>query len=438
MPAKPDDIGARIWWALERHRWIALAVLVLFVTGGWIKGSASAQPRYEAATLVVATDLGIRADQLPRFAETVFRGGRVARTTAQDTSTSIAPEDLIPEHVRLEPLEDNVLLRVVGADHDPDEAARLSHAAAVALATELNRAGPGVGSFTIQEPAQVPTRAIPTLGRLLPVGITGAAGLLFVLASASLLLVVRRPVTTAQQASSLTKLPVLGTPVLRRHQVPVRVQGLGALLHQLFPAGDERVLFLAVRGGGGPAARLVGLVIKALLRAGRVGYVPADDDEDPLGVRRDPAVIVAESDGVVRADPNMPLVVDAGSVDDADVQQLLDLLPAGVRAALIIPEGTPEWRAIAAASQLSRHAEAGIVFLPRSPRRIALPSRPRALMSGPTDGAAAETADEAERPDITATAGRQPSPITAAATSAATSAADDPLEDDVQYVAVDR
>lgn len=397
MSTRPDDIGGRIWWVLSRYRWLSVVVIAAFIGAGYLKGYVGSLHQYEAATLVVATDLAIRADQLPRFAEAVFRGGSVARATADAVRGDVAAEDLIPEHIRLEPLEDNILLRVVGTDGDPDEAARYSHAAAVSLATELNRSGPGVGSFTIQERAKVPTRPVPTIAPAVPLVVSGVAGSMFVAAAAGLLLILRRPVTSAQQAATLTNLPLYGTPVVRRHRDPLRVAGLGVLLHQLFPSGEGRTMFIGVRGSQRSRLRLVELVVRALSRSRQVGYVSAEEGRDPILEEPDPAIVTVEPREIASAGPRMPVVIDAGSVEEEDVQQLVDMLPGGLRTALVIPEGTPEWRVVAAASQISHRFEAGVVFVPRSTRRAALPTRSSvrsddtfeieaAALSGPDDG----------------------------------------------------
>ena len=378
MSLRSEDVGTRVWWVVHRWRWLAVAVVALFVVLGFVKGSGTAVPHYEASTLLVATDLTIRADQLPRFAETVFRGGRVARETKSQTNTDVDAEDLIPEHIRVEPVEDNVLMRVVGTARDAEQAAGLSHAAAVALATEMNRAGPGVGSFTIQEEAHVPDRPIPSLGTWTPLVVSTSASIMFVLAGAGLLLVTRRPIIGPQSAMEATDLPLLGTPVLKRQRDPLKVAGLGVLVHRLFPTGRERVLIVGLRGQQRKRLQLVELLVRTLARRGNVAYVPADPEQDPLTDQSPQRIFRLEPSAMSSLGKDTPLIIDGGSVEDADVQQLVDLLPDVTTTALVVLEGAPEWQAVAAASQLADRTKAGIVFVTPSLRRTALPSRSEA------------------------------------------------------------
>ena len=168
---------------LRRH-WLVLiglglAVVIAVVTIGEL--SRSAEPVYHAEALVVANELAIRVESLPRTAVAIFNSSSVTELAATLSGTDIDPDYLFREIVSAEPVENTNVIEVDAVHTDPELAAAYANAAAEALAQELNRIGLGLGSFSLHVPAEVPNAPIPT-GRLqlavaaLTAGIAAAVG----------------------------------------------------------------------------------------------------------------------------------------------------------------------------------------------------------------------------------------------------------------------
>ncbi|MDH3193186.1 MAG: helix-hairpin-helix domain-containing protein [Acidimicrobiia bacterium] len=112
-------------------------------------------PLYKTKALVVASELAIRVDGLPRTAVAIFNGGTVARLAANYAGTGISPDDLIPAIVDISPVEGTTVLEIEAIHPDPELAALYANAAGRALAEEMNRIGPGLGSFALQVEAPI-------------------------------------------------------------------------------------------------------------------------------------------------------------------------------------------------------------------------------------------------------------------------------------------
>lgn len=135
-------------------------------------------PLYKTEALVVASELAIRVDGLPRTAVAIFNGGTVARLAANYAGTGISPDDLIPAIVNITPVENTPVLEIDAIHPDPELAALYANAAGRALAEELNRVGPGLGSFALQVEAPV---------KLIPLEVSRLPNIVFSIAAAALL-----------------------------------------------------------------------------------------------------------------------------------------------------------------------------------------------------------------------------------------------------------
>ena len=158
---------------------IGMAVAIAVVTIGEL--SRPAEPVYHAEAIVVANELAIRVESLPRTAVAIFNSSGVAELAASLSGTEVDPDYLIREIVNAEPIENTNVIEVDAMHTDPELAAAYANAAGEALAQELNRIGVGLGSFSLHVRAEVPDAPIPT-GRLqlgvaaLIAGIAGAMG----------------------------------------------------------------------------------------------------------------------------------------------------------------------------------------------------------------------------------------------------------------------
>lgn len=369
-----EDAAARLWWGVRRYAWLVVLVLTTFAVLAAYASTdlAGGAGRFRATSLVVATDLQIRAEQLPRFAATLFASGTVARETAARTGVDVAPDDLIPGSLTVEPVESTILVRVVGTDRDPAVAARLANTAATVLVEQLNAPGPGVGTFAVQERAVVPTSAEEATSPAFAITLGLVAGVAFAAGGVGLILVLRRPVLSAGEAANVAGAPLLGALPLprRREAAPREVPGVAALVGRLHPGRRETVVLVSGRRDRAHRARLARLVARALARAGPVRYVAVEDDEPlPEGMPSEERanLVVATLDDLKRPETDVPAVIDGPSVEAWDVPQFL---PGDARVVLVAREGTPEPALAAAARQFLPGELTGVVFLPRGRRDL--------------------------------------------------------------------
>ncbi len=159
-------------------------------------------PLYKTEALVVASELAIRVDGLPRTAVAIFNGGTVARLAANYAGTGISPDDLIPAIVNITPVENTPVLEIDAIHPDPELAALYANAAGRALAEELNRVGPGLGSFALQVEAPV---------KLIPLEVSRLPNIVFSIAAAALLVAGLAALVGFLQASG-RKVPLFKGP----------------------------------------------------------------------------------------------------------------------------------------------------------------------------------------------------------------------------------
>lgn len=148
----------------RRWLWLWALLVVGITTGITVVTNLSAGTLYEAEALVVATELEARIDTFPGTASAIFEGGAVAEQAAVLSGTGVDPDDLIPDAVDIEPVAGTAVVKVRGLHANPDLAAIYANATAHALAGELNRVGPGLGTFSVHAEARVPTSPVPNSG----------------------------------------------------------------------------------------------------------------------------------------------------------------------------------------------------------------------------------------------------------------------------------
>lgn len=331
--------SAQVLWGL-RHYGSLIAVAGLGLGIGAPAVQSLQPPVYEAEALVVATQLELSSETLPRYAEAVFDSGSVARDVASDPRIDIAVESLIPDSVDVVTALDSVALVVVGHDPDPQTAVVLANQAARAFVMELNRPGPGVGTFAIQDLADVPEE--PTSDLLsTPVGAAVGAitGIIFGVGLVALLIAVRRPVVSAEDVASLG-LPVLGfvqLPRVRKRQFfsPRGIPGIGAVARRVLEAGPDVVLIASPRRAA-PARQRISVMLAMMLNR--------STSPDRLYPPELAAAVEASHAG--RGDASVwshttstrprPVVI----VDDADPLDVLHLQDRNAWTLLVVPQGT--------------------------------------------------------------------------------------------------
>src|SRR5829696_5703066 len=243
-----DAIGA-LGWGLRRYWLLVLACVLL----GGAFGPAAAR-RFdapaEAEALVIANRLDMDLVALPRYGEAVFNNGSVAQAVAANFPDVGDFSDIIPDLVSLEATQDSLVFRVTGRDDDPRIAADLANVATDAFIEALNTAGVGVGTFALQSPARPPAEPDEGLSTVVAVAAGVGAGLLLGLAAVSLVLIVRRPVTAAEDAEEATGVAALGVvsvPRTRRGETapPEQFTGLLPVCRRLLSLSTPTVLMVS-------------------------------------------------------------------------------------------------------------------------------------------------------------------------------------------------
>lgn len=240
----------RISWAARHYAPVVAAILGVAVVAALLVGaSAGREPRYSSSALVIATQLELRQEQLPSFAESVFSSGAVADKVTARQGLAIDPRRLVPERIAMEPVSDAPSFKVLGYSTGAEEAAALANSAASAFVEEMNKAGEGVGTFTVHDAARVPLTAAPA-GPGLPLSLLAGlvAGLVLALLVVGLLLGVRRPVLSGSQASGLVGAALLAKVTLPGGRSPLRpglqARGVRALARGLHKSPHDPVLLV--------------------------------------------------------------------------------------------------------------------------------------------------------------------------------------------------
>lgn len=207
-----QDTTSRFVWMLRAYGWI-IAIMVVVLAGAPLLVLPSSII-YEAQALVVARQVVAPPKALPRLAQAVFYAGAVARQVTDDPAIGGDPATLVPSQLDVIIAEDSVVFTVVGRDGDPNTAAALANAGAVAFTEDLNLGGSGIAAFDIQSRAQVPSQPLANISVSLLVVGGALAGLLLGMGSVALITAVRRPVIDAGDIEPVLHTRVLGTVLL--------------------------------------------------------------------------------------------------------------------------------------------------------------------------------------------------------------------------------
>jgi hypothetical protein len=214
---------------------VVVTALAMLTTPGVLTDE---QAVYESSALVVARELAIPPEGLPRFASVIFEGGSVAEAAAATMPAPYEASDLIPDRARVVSYENTVVLEVIGEDTDPELAASIANSVANAFVDELNRAGAGIGVFAIQDTARVPRSPTETAGPIVPTVVGLLAGSLLAMGVLGLILTIRRPLLTGYDVSEAAEAPVLAKLHLQRGGPTARLpSGAATLGRTLFPDG---------------------------------------------------------------------------------------------------------------------------------------------------------------------------------------------------------
>lgn len=294
-------------WCLKTFAWLPVLLALAFAAGGLLM---FAQPGgYEASSLVVTRQLVPNAKVLPRYAAAVFYSGEVARRVADRTGLDATA--LVPMRLDVVTPEDSIVLTVVGKDPDAGMAARLADAGATAFVEELNRGGPGVGTFSVQTTATVPSDPVQEFPPLLAAVLGGLVGSVLGLSIVVLVAVLRRPVVAAEDVRSVIGAELIGDLRLprraREFTHPTEVPGVIAVARRMGAITSGR--FLLVSNARDAARRQQAVVTLGVALAGLRHTVlrgePYLADEvrtlaggpmHPLFIEGEPIVLVDQSE----------------------------------------------------------------------------------------------------------------------------------------------
>lgn len=324
--AERGDALSRMRWVARRYvAWLVPLLLNCVTVAVLATADHRGEQAYHAEALVVATELKVPPEQLPRLGQSTFSAPTVSVKVAARVQRIPDLGSLIPQHVTMDPVPGSIVFRVGARAEDARSAALLANTAADVFVEELQRAGAGVGRFAVQSRAPEPHEtAKPALSFPKALAVALFAGMLLATGLVGALLRLRRPVLQPSEVTEVTGVPVIGIlPVTRR------------LLSGHTDSAAEELM----------RSRQVEALGRRLTRLG-VDSVVLHGDERSLPVSRLIAVALG------RTCPGAVVVVaqDAGSVD-----------PHGTWL-LVVPEGTAGPRLLA----LLRAAEgpvAGAVFL---------------------------------------------------------------------------
>lgn len=285
--AGTDALGA-LRWGLRRYMWLVLVCLAL---GAVVTPRVAdrLQPPVEAEALVIAQRLDMELVALPRYGEAVFDNGLVAQAVAAKFPRMSPIEDIVPDRVSLVADQDSIVFRVIGRDVDPQTAADLANTAAEAFIPALNVTGVGAGLFALQSPATPPAAAEEPLSSRLATPIGLVAGMVLALALVSLILIVRRPVLSAEDAEDVTGVPVLGmvkVPRTRRSVFapPEDFPGLVPVCRRLLNLSTPTVVLVSRRRDQRARRQLTAALAQILARVRDVRLIGPTMPELP-GIR---------------------------------------------------------------------------------------------------------------------------------------------------------
>ena len=382
------DALSRLSWAFRRYFWVlGIGTAVALAVALW--GAAAFSPRqpgttYRARAFVVATTLGLRTDQLPRLATAVFNSKAVAESAVLAGELPYDAEDLIPTHAQIDPVEDNVVIFVDGVAREPAVAAQVANATASALADELNKLGTEIGTFTLQQPADVPTRPVSEPAIPLPLVAGMAGGPLLALGLIFLFTVVRQPVLYPSEAEGIAAVPAVEVCLphgWRPDSDPARVIGLSTLVKTVFPEHRGMVVVFSCHADREMPA-LAGLIAQVLERSGPVQRVAGSSSQDLVPINAQTLIV---PHGAGPAGSRAPVVIVGTAVASWDVGQFL---PPTARALLVVPKGIPRSALRSAVDRFLHDDLAAIAIVESSRRwrrpRFGTPSAGKSEITEPT------------------------------------------------------
>lgn len=345
-------------WAAAHYGWVVVLTALL---GAFVAAQVPAVTgggTYEAEAVVTARDLVIEPEQLPQTAGAIFSAGEVARTAVDLAGVDIDPVDLIPDHVRLEPVENTVVLRVVAVDGDAATAAALANGAARGLVMELQRLGAGVGRFALHTPASVPVE--PTAGPPVPPALIGVlAGALFGIGVVGLILAIRRPVIGPDSLASALGQPVAGSLALSSMDATGDLRfipQLATIVADLFPRGDERRFLVGVHVRR-RVMRLLGMVlVRTLARSHKAALIGQGVTRQAFGTENERSSLLVDEQNAPTA--GIPTVVLGRFLPDDS--EPIDPEDGWV---LVVGRGASLHRVRRAAAELEGLPVVGVVFL---------------------------------------------------------------------------
>jgi hypothetical protein len=343
------EVGAvrRTTWGLRRWWWVALVPVIAGVVAAVLAATEEPDPevRFEATALVVAQELTIQAEELPRLAQAVFDGGAVARSVSVALDGAVDAADLVPSRIDAEPVVGTIAIRVVGRGASAAEAADVANLAADAFVDELNAAGAGVGLFGVQTPAAPPDGPVESAASLAGLLLLLGCGVVGGVALVGFVVAVRQPVLSGAEAASAAGARLAGSVRITggADAAAGAMPGLDALARRLIVA-PSAIALVGTGGDGGATAHLA----RAL--AERVGErMPAQLSFPTTAPSSDRAI----GDGATIA------VVSDPSVD---VPQLLG---SAERVYLVVAEGTARRHVVRAAEPFGPGELAGTIYLRR-------------------------------------------------------------------------
>lgn len=388
-----DSVATRLSLGAKRYFYVVMIPALLVMGVAYGAAVSGEEVSYEATAVIVASDLKIRPEGLPRFAESVFAGGEVAR--AASLNLPFSGTDLIPDRARLEPFENTVVLEVVGADPDPQLAAEIANQVAQAFVVELNAPGPTLGIFVVQSRAQVPSAPVAEAGSGIALVLGVVAGLCIGAGTLLLVLVLRRPVLTPADAAAAANAQFLTTLTLPRRRDFRRPPppGTAALSRRLFP---ERVGMAALLSpaSSSQARTQVAIAIARVLAPSGQTHLVADLDRETEGAIRTRSLTVSKDIPGGRAWAAAPVLIDGPSEYD-----LPALYPPNARLAIVVRAGTPARALTDTAQTLLPDEITGVILVQGGwgrGRRFA-PRRAEAGMNRPALEKRASTEGERQR-----------------------------------------
>ncbi|CAA9237852.1 MAG: hypothetical protein AVDCRST_MAG52-1554 [uncultured Blastococcus sp.] len=331
------------------------------------------EPSYQADALVVARQLGVPNEALPRLGQAVFDGGALEARIAADPTVGGNTNELIPERLSLVAAEDSIVLVVQARDPVPATAAQLATLGATVLAEELNRGGAGVGVFALQAPATVPTEPLDAPDHRLLAAAGALAGVALGLGLVALVAALRRPVLTAGDVWQAVGVPLLGTvrmPRVRRRTFhgPVGVRGIATVTRWLGSVPSGRLLFVSSPSAAALRRRIL---VMAAVALGVLRSVRAEAPQEVLDAIRRHRL----GNGAVHplADATDKLVL----VDGSSPMEVIDPQTTHVSVVIVAPRGVSRRRLRALASDYVDGGLVGVVLVelrlgPRPPaaRRV--------------------------------------------------------------------